>query len=258
MGQPMKYAIIGDIHAHLAALNAVLRDAEQRGCTHTACLGDIVGYYNKPKECLDIIRESGIHCVQGNHDAYCASDEPLEGFNPQAAEGVLWTRAQLTEEDRRWLRNLPLIELVSGFTIVHATLDGPQRWGYVFDKLAAAGSFIYQNTSVCFFGHTHVPVAFVKGKDGMVRGGTYAQFRVEASNRYFVNAGSVGQPRNQRHGEVRRAAYASYDLDAGTIELRLVDCEPPEPPPGGHGDAPVPAPPRDPRPRLGAAEDLEL
>ncbi len=123
----MKYAIIADIHAHLAALQAVLRDAHQQACTHTACLGDIVGYYNKPNECVDIIREMAIPCVEGNHDAYCASDEPLEGFNPQAAEGVLWTRAQLTEEDRRWLRNLPLIELVSGFTIVHATLDGPQR-----------------------------------------------------------------------------------------------------------------------------------
>jgi predicted phosphodiesterase len=254
----MKYAIIADIHAHLAALQAVLRDAEQRACTHKACLGDIVGYYNKPKECVDIVREMGIPCVQGNHDAYCASDEPLEGFNPKAAESVLWTRAQLTEEDRRWLRNLPLIELVSGFTIVHATLDGPQRWGYVFDKLAAAGSLIYQNTSVCFFGHTHVPVAFVKEKDKLVRGGTYSRFKVEDGKQYFVNPGSVGQPRDQRPDGARRAAYAIYDLDAGTIELRLVDCEPPEPPPGGPGDAPVPGPPRGPRPRLSAAEELEL
>jgi len=57
----MKYAIIADIHAHLAALQAVLRDAEQRGCTRTACLGDIVGYYNKPRECVDIIRERIVH-----------------------------------------------------------------------------------------------------------------------------------------------------------------------------------------------------
>ena len=54
--------------------------------------------------------------------------------------------------------------------MVHATLDGPQRWGYVFDKLAAAASFTYQNTPLCFFGHTHVPVAFIR--DNMVRGGT--------------------------------------------------------------------------------------
>ena len=52
--------------------------------------------------------------------------------------------------------------------MVHATLDGPQRWGYVFDKLAAAASFTYQNTAVCFFGHTHVPVAFIR--DTQVQG----------------------------------------------------------------------------------------
>ena len=52
--------------------------------------------------------------------------------------------------------------MVANFTIVHATLDAPQRWGYVFDKLAAAASFPYQNTQVCFFGHTHVPVAFMR------------------------------------------------------------------------------------------------
>ena len=68
--------------------------------------------------------------------------------------------------------------MVTNFTIVHATLDGPQRWGYVFDKLAAAASFTYQNTSVCFFGHTHVPVAFMR--DSVVRGGTYSKFKTRA------------------------------------------------------------------------------
>ncbi len=78
------------------------------------------------------------------------------------------------------------------FSIVHATLDGPQRWGYVFDRLAAAASFTYQNTTVCFFGHTHVPVAFIR--DTVVRGGTYSKFKVEPGRKYFINVGSVGQP----------------------------------------------------------------
>ena len=94
---------------------------------------------------------------------------PLDGFNPAAAEAVNWTRKQLSEDDRQWLRELKYVRMVTNFTIVHATLDGPQRWGYVFDKLAAAASFTYQNTAICFFGHTHVPVAFMR--DSMVRVG---------------------------------------------------------------------------------------
>ena len=107
--------------------------------------------------------------------------------------------------------------MVTNFTIVHATLDGPQRWGYVFDKLAAAASFTYQNTAICFFGHTHVPVAFIR--DNLVRGGTYSKFKVEAGKKYFVNVGAIGQPRDNNP----KAAYVVYDADEGTIELRRLE-----------------------------------
>jgi predicted phosphodiesterase len=213
----MKYAIIADIHANLEAFQVVLQDIKDQKCTHIACLGDVVGYNANPKECLDIVRSMNIPCVKGNHDEYCSIDEHLEGFNPHAAEAVEWTRQQLTEEDRKWLRDLKYIRLVANFTIVHATLDVPQRWGYVFDKLAAAASFTYQNTSVCFFGHTHVPVAFIR--DSVVRGGTYSKFKVEPGRKYFVNVGSVGQSRDG----VAKATYVVYDMTEGSIELRRLD-----------------------------------
>lgn len=167
----MKCAVIADIHSNLEALEAVLADTKEQKCTHFCCVGDVVGYNANPKECLDIIRGMNMPCVKGNHDEYCSSEEDLDGFNPHAAEAVNWTRKQLSKEDRQWLRDMKYVKLVASFSMVHATLDGPQRWGYVFDKLAAAASFTYQNTSVCFFGHTHVPVAFIR--DSVVRGGTY-------------------------------------------------------------------------------------
>ncbi len=137
----MKFAIIADIHANLEAFQVVLEDIKQQKCTDYACLGDVVGYNANPKECLDIVRKMKIPVVKGNHDEYCSTDGPLDGFNPAAAEAVNWTRKQLTPEDRQWLRDLKYVRMVTNFTIVHATLDGPQRWGYVFDKLAAAASF---------------------------------------------------------------------------------------------------------------------
>ena len=213
----MKYAIIADIHANLEAFQVVLDDVKEQNCTHVACLGDVVGYNANPKECLDIVRGMNIPCVKGNHDEYCSSEDHLEGFNPHAAEAVNWTRKQLTVEDREWLRDLKYLRLVANFTIVHATLDVPQRWGYVFDKLAAAASFTYQNTGVCFFGHTHVPVAFIR--DSQVRGGTYSKFKVEPGRKYFVNVGSVGQPRD---GDPK-AKYVVYDMDESSIELRKLD-----------------------------------
>lgn len=213
----MKFAIIADIHANLEALQVVLEDSKQQQVTHYACLGDVVGYNANPKECLDIVRTMNMPCVKGNHDEYCSSEEHLEGFNPAAAEAVNWTRKQLTEDDRQWLRDLKYTRMVTNFTIVHATLDGPQRWGYVFDKLAAAASLTYQNTSVCFFGHTHVPVAFMK--DSVVRGGTYSKFKTEPGKKYFVNVGAVGQPRDNNP----KCAYVVYDASEGTIEIRRLE-----------------------------------
>jgi predicted phosphodiesterase len=220
----MKFAIIADIHANLEALEVVLEDARQQRVTNYACLGDVVGYNANPKECLNLIRTMAMPCVKGNHDEYCSQDEHLEGFNPHAAEAVQWTRSHLSAEDRIWLRDLKYNRLVANFSIVHATLDAPKRWGYVFpsDKFAAAASFTYQNTSVCFFGHTHVPVAFVR--DSVVRGGTYSRFRVEPGKKYFVNVGSVGQSRDG----VAKATYATYDLDDGFVELRRLDYDIPK------------------------------
>jgi predicted phosphodiesterase len=213
----MKYAIIADIHGNLEALQVVLNDIQEQKCTHVACVGDIVGYNANPKECLDIIRSLNCPCVKGNHDEYCSTDAELEGFNPHAAEAVNWTRQRLSEDDRKWLRELKYVRMVANFTMVHATLDGPQRWGYVFDKLAAAASFTYQNTPVCFFGHTHVPVAFIR--DSVVRGGTYSKFKVEPGRKYFLNVSAVGQPRDNNP----KAGYVIYDMDEATIELRRLD-----------------------------------
>ncbi|HEU0009435.1 MAG TPA: metallophosphoesterase family protein [Verrucomicrobiae bacterium] len=218
----MRYAVIADIHANLEGLEVVLNDAKAQQCTHYCCVGDVVGYNANPKECLEIIRSMGMPVVKGNHDEYCSTEDNLEGFNPHAAEAVSWTRKQLNPDDRKWLREFKYIRLVASFTLVHATLDGPQRWGYVFDRLAAAASFTYQNTAVCFFGHTHVPLAFVR--DSVVRGGTYSKFRVEPGKKYFVNVGAVGQPRDGNP----KAGYVVYDLDEQTIELRRLDYDIPK------------------------------
>jgi predicted phosphodiesterase len=213
----MKYAIIADIHGNLDAFQVVLEDIRAQNATNIVCLGDIVGYNAQPKECLQIVREMNIPCVKGNHDEYCSSEDHLEGFNPHAAEAVHWSREQLTTEEKVWLRDLKYTRQAANFTMVHATLDAPGRWQYVFDKLAAAASFPYQTTQMCFFGHTHVPVAFMR--DTVVRGGTYSKFKVDPTKKYFINVGAVGQPRDNNP----KAAYVLYDTDAATIELRRLE-----------------------------------
>lgn len=213
----MKYAILGDIHANREALQAVLNDAAEQGVTHYACTGDVVGYNADPKACLQMIRKLGCKVVQGNHDYYAACNESMELFTPLAQKSIRWTRKQLSPFDRRYLRQLPMLLDLEDFTIVHSSLSNPQRWSYIFRRKAAEANFRNQFNAVCFFGHTHVPLAFVKGN--VIEKGFYETLRVRPGFQYLVNVGSVGQPRDRNP----KAAYVVYDLSEKTITMRRVE-----------------------------------
>jgi predicted phosphodiesterase len=210
----MRIAIFGDIHANLEALEVVLADAREQGCTSYICLGDVVGYNANPRECLQIVQSLKCPVVKGNHDDYASSDSSLESFNPLAEVAIQWTRDQLTPAEKTWLGALPLISKLRGFTVVHASLEDPGGWGYVLNQLDAAASFSKQATKLCFFGHTHNPRAYIK--DSSVVGLPFEQLVVEPDKRYFVNVGSVGQPRD---GDWR-AAYVVFDEEKRMIRLR--------------------------------------
>src|SRR5881394_3954660 len=212
----MRVAIFSDVHANLEALEAVLTDAHKHKCTHFVCLGDVVGYNANPHECVERIREIDCPTVKGNHDEQASLFESSTDFNELAERAIEWTRDNLTDKDKEWLRGLRLQQQVRGFTIVHATLDTPAQWGYVFNNLDAAASFTYQHTAVCFFGHTHVPMAFIR--DDGVRRIKIDQLHIESGKKYFINAGSVGQPRDADW----RAAYCVYDIENNVVEQRRV------------------------------------
>lgn len=212
----MRFAILSDLHANLEATEAVLADAHERECTHFVCLGDVVGYNANPHECVEIVQKLECPVVKGNHDEQASLEESSRDFNALAEMAINWTRAQLTDADKTWLRELRLSRQVRDFTIVHATLDTPEQWGYVFNALDAAASFACQHTTVCFFGHTHVAGAFVRD-DGVQRV-RVDQLMIDGTKKYFINTGSVGQPRD---GDWR-AAYCIYHADKNVVEQRRV------------------------------------
>src|SRR6266705_2340372 len=212
----MRFAIFSDVHANLEALEAVLADARARKCTRFVCLGDVVGYNASPGECVQRVRELDCPVVKGNHDEAASRLSPPGDFNEIAERAIAWTRDHLTDQDKEWLRGLALQTRVHDFTIVHATLDTPEQWGYVFNNLDAAASFTYQHTTVCFFGHTHVPMAFVRD-DGVQRQ-RIDKLRIDPSKKYFINTGSVGQPRDADW----RAAYCIYHIEGAVVEQRRV------------------------------------
>lgn len=212
----MRFAIFGDIHANLHALHAVMADAQENACDRFVCMGDIVGYNAYPRECVEFVRSLDCPVVQGNHDEQVCLSKTSGDLNPLAEEAIDWTRRQLGGEDIEWLRGLRLQRQVLDFTIVHATLDTPAGWKYVTTELDAEASLGYQRTPLCFIGHTHVPRAYIRA--GRVRAEEFDVLHVKKSEKYLVNVGSVGQPRD---GDWR-AAYCIYDTDSSEIYLRRI------------------------------------
>lgn len=224
-------AIISDIHANYHALSAVIEDVRAMECTDLVCLGDVVGYNAYPKECLDYVRELGCPVVKGNHDEEVVSPS-LAKMNPVARQAMDWTRDQLDEESLKWLSRLQYQRIVRTdtgctFSIVHASLDHPKSWNYVINANDASSHFQRQIPPLCFHGHTHAPKVFISNGVSTVEDfdvlqdlykSGYTEFQPQVGLKYFVNVGSVGQPRDNDP----RACYAVYDSDYNLVVIKRV------------------------------------
>lgn len=211
--------IIGDVHANLPALETVLSAAD---CASWICIGDIVGYGPFPNECVDRIAGTAALSVAGNHDLGSLGALDLAVFNRDARMACEWTREVLEEEPRKYLESLDAVQAVGDRLVVHASPRDPV-WEYVSTKSQALDNFLEFGQRLCFHGHSHVPLVFVKGT-GMpddaedveaVVPREGREIELEDGRRYLVNVGSVGQPRD---GDPR-SCYVILDEDRGTLSF---------------------------------------
>jgi len=216
----MRYAIIGDIHANLAAFTAVLDDIEHLGGVEKVwCLGDIVGYGPDPHDCIELLCKANHVCVAGNHDWAAIGKVNTAGFNPDAAAACHWTAQQLSPADVEYLGNLPLIIDEGDFTLVHGSPREP-IWEYLISTSLARENFTYFRSQFCLVGHSHVPLAFSCDEDGACSPRRFlTDVRlVLGRDRLIINPGGVGQPRD---GDPR-ASYAIYDSETRLVRLYRV------------------------------------
>jgi predicted phosphodiesterase len=217
----MRYAILGDIHANLAALEAVLAALDADSVESILQVGDVVGYGAAPREAIAALRERDAIVVKGNHDAACVGEVDPRFFNPNARAAVEFTQSLLTREDLRWLADLPLTAANDDCVVSHGTLSRPERFDYIQCTEDADPSLDVLDRPVCFLGHTHVPVSIMRLVDSPHRTSYTIDRTLDLTDSTvaLVNVGSVGQPRD----EDPRAAYAVYDTDRQQVELRRVE-----------------------------------
>ena len=217
----MRILIAADIHANLAAFEAVLRLVEADGSIDRLwCPGDIVGYGPDPSACIALVREYSHLAVAGNHDFAAVGKIGTGDFNDAAARAAAWTAEQLSYDERHYLEMLPEVAYEGDFTFVHGSLRAP-LWEYILSLPAMEAQLRLMETPYSVIGHSHVPFLAEEGNDGKAWSSAWQDGDLVnlPGSRRIINPGAVGQPRD---GDPR-AAYALYDSDAHTITLHRVE-----------------------------------
>ena len=156
----MRFGIFGDIHGNFDALEVVLGELGKADVDGLVCLGDIVGYGAEPGRCIAKVRELGCLVLAGNHDHAAIDKLDVEFFNAFAKRAALWTREQLTGEEKQYLGSLGFVDHYEQFACVHGSLHGPELFNYIATIFDAELSFEALDKPVLFYGHTHIPLTF--------------------------------------------------------------------------------------------------
>ena len=224
----MRIAIISDLHSNREALEAVFEHIRGQDVSTIYCLGDVVGYGPDPDFCVDLVRGHAEVCLMGNHDEALFRD--ASDFNPHARGAIEYTRRVMrpkwysNSEKRarwRWLQDLPLTHREGRFLFVHGSPRDPVR-EYVLstdgflnpEKLRAVfDSF----EGVAVGGHTHHPGMHDETlRFHPLSGEETCSMEIPAEGKYFINVGSVGQPRDGDN----RSCYAV--LEEGRVTWHRV------------------------------------
>ena len=215
----MRVALLSDVHANLAALEAVLAAAEAESYDAVWHMGDLVGYGPDPDTVIERMVVVGAACVMGNHDAAAAGIISTEHFNQMAAQAIRWTMAHASDASLEYLAGLPEVMSVTVYTRVHGTARDP-IWEYLITFEAAKGHFDAVTTPYSIVGHTHLPLVVREVSPGRVDAWTPADGEtIElGEDRVCINPGGVGQPRD---GDPR-SCYALLDSEAGTVTFHRV------------------------------------
>ncbi len=220
----MRALIVSDIHSNLAALEAVIADAQKRGGFDAIwCLGDTVGYGPDPGACLSLLQQYPLVAVAGNHDRAAQNVKESADFNNAAAVAAHWTAEQLSPGERSFLAGLPEVAIEQEFTLVHGSLRAPLR-EYLLNAEAAAATFSRLTTTNCLVGHSHLPFLCQENRTGP----QFLNFSEDETfgldtRRWIANPGSVGQPRDYDP----RPSYAIFNREGpdsrGALERHRVE-----------------------------------
>jgi len=203
----MRVGLIGDVHANLPALEAVLEHAHERGIIAIWNVGDFVGYGAFPNQVVKRLRKGEVLSILGNYDLKVLDirrkkEEWRRKRDPLKVLAFEWAYQNLSPKNRKYLRSLPQeIRFEWEGKRVLLTHASPASNEEALDpttpeeRLRELARMAEVDIIIC--GHSHQPL--IRQVDGV----------------WFINTGSVGRPDD---GDPR-ATYAVMRMDGDSITV---------------------------------------
>ena len=220
----MKIAVFSDIHSSYSKLDAVFKDMEKYQIDKFICLGDIIGYGDKPEETVKLLMEKRVVSVRGNHELAMFSKKYLKLFPKHIKQPLINNIAVLSTRSIRYLENTPDFLKFENAHFVHGT-PPDKLTTYIYDVTDYYLKSLFNNTKsrIFFTGHTH-KLKLITYKNRIVlrqRITKNCTIHMEDNQKYLLNVGSIGFSRDN----FEESKYAIYDSTAKTIMVKMVSNE---------------------------------
>ncbi len=218
----MRTAVLADIHANLAALEAVLKDIAKEGIADIITLGDNIGYGPDPDEVIRELKVCQAVSIQGNHEYALINTHYYHMMNPDPKKSLDMTRIMLSDEALAYATSLEKVAIHHGARLVHGCPPRSQTaYLYYPGKNKLDKIFTSFPERICFYGHTHTLNFFEQGtdpKEGLLN--SFGTYSFKPDRKYIVNPGSVGQPRD---GINNLAKYLIWDRSRESVTFKAVE-----------------------------------
>lgn len=209
----MKIAVISDIHSNIYALDKTIEDIKNKDIDMVVCTGDLVGYATRPNEVINKIREEKILTIMGNYDEaignfkiMCGCDYKDAKDAEKASFSMHFTSTETTDENKKYLRNLPKEAIFTFHNKTIRFVHGSTRVinEYLKENSKEANEVmkeLVEDILVC--GHTHIP---------------YAKYYGE---KLLVNAGSVGKPKTNKP----YSNYVIIEICESNVDVKIIEVD---------------------------------
>ncbi len=210
-----KIALFGGVYSNYLALEATIQDAGKRGAQALYCLGDLGAFGPHPDRVFPLLREYRIPVVQGNYDhsignglddCQCGYTDPRDNYFARIS--YRYTFAHTSEENRRWLKQLPpTIRLQLGPFRVLLCHGSPRKMNEFLWESTTPTHFLeklcedYHADIICA---THTGIHWQRALSG---------------NRRFVNVGAIGRPANDGRTDVW---YTMLTVEGDRLKVEFI------------------------------------